>query len=618
MALKVPSRDEIGVLTESFNTMARSLREKEMIKRAFTRYVAREVVEEILKNPEKLVLSGERREVTVLFCDVRGFTPLSERLSPEEVVSLLNDFYTLMIETTFKHDGTLDKFMGDAVMAIFGAPIAHPDHSARAVQTALAMREGIGGLNARRAQQGKEGVAIGIGVSAGEAVAGTVGTEDRMEYTVIGDSVNLAARLESNAKPGPDPDQPAHMGAGEGRGRGAASRANQGEGEGGAGRGIRGAGAGGRARVMAIRRPPSGALAMLAATALVASACATASAPPTGTEASAPSARTAAAPPPRQAPPVATPAPAPPPPPPLPESFSSEDFIVAFAKAGDTAQTLAARYLGDAAQAWMIEDYTGLKSFEPGQEVVIPRHPWNPSGVDANGYQIIPILCYHNLGPESKGRLLLAASKFEEQMRYLKDNGYRVISLAEFIEFTRLNRQLPKKSVVLTFDDGYRSFKQYAYPILKELGFTATLFVYTDFVGGGRNAFTWQDLKELAAEGFDIEAHSKSHGDLRRAAGETEAQHFRRLQAELGQPQELFRRNLGSPRKVIAFPYGSWDEAVLSKLAEYGYSAGFSVRRQGNASFTRPQAGNRSQVYSEMSFDDFIKNLNVYQQESLK
>src|SRR5215831_1475553 len=202
VALKVPSRDEIGVLTESFNQMARSLREKEMIKRAFTRYVAREVVEEILKDPESMVLRGERREVTVLFCDVRGFTPLSERLSPEEVVLLLNDFYTLMIETTFKHDGTLDKFMGDAVMAIFGAPIAHPDHSARAVLTALAMREGIQGLNRRRAEDGKESVAIGIGVSAGEAVAGTVGTEDRMEYTVVGDSVNLAARLESNAKPG--------------------------------------------------------------------------------------------------------------------------------------------------------------------------------------------------------------------------------------------------------------------------------------------------------------------------------------------------------------------------------------------------------------------------------
>jgi adenylate cyclase len=202
ISLPVASRDELGALTESFNHMARSLREKEMIKRAFTRYVAREVVEEILKNPEKLALTGERREVTVLFCDVRGFTPMSERMNPEEVVLLLNDFYNLMIETTFKHDGTLDKFLGDAVMAVFGAPMAHPDHSARAIRTALAMQEGIGGLNERRAHEGKEPITVGIGVSAGEAVAGTVGTEDRMEYTVIGDSVNLAARLESNAKPG--------------------------------------------------------------------------------------------------------------------------------------------------------------------------------------------------------------------------------------------------------------------------------------------------------------------------------------------------------------------------------------------------------------------------------
>jgi adenylate cyclase len=202
IALPVASRDELGVLTDSFNRMARSLREKEMIKRAFTRYVAREVVEEILKDPENLVLSGERRQVTVLFCDVRGFTPMSERLAPEEVVLLLNDFYTLMIETTFKYDGTLDKFLGDAVMAVFGAPMAHPDHSARAIRTALAMQEGITGLNERRLRDGKEAISVGIGVSAGEAVAGTVGTEDRMEYTVIGDSVNLAARLESNAKPG--------------------------------------------------------------------------------------------------------------------------------------------------------------------------------------------------------------------------------------------------------------------------------------------------------------------------------------------------------------------------------------------------------------------------------
>lgn len=200
--LAVTSRDEIGLLTTSFNDMARSLREKEMIKRAFTRYVAREVVEEILKDPEHLALSGERREATVLFCDLRGFTPLSERLSPEQVVGLLNEFYTLAIETTFEHDGTLDKFMGDAVMAVFGAPIPHPDHALRAVRTALAMRQRLEAFNADRARRGLETIGAGIGVSVGEVVAGTVGTEDRMEYTVIGDSVNLAARLEANAKAG--------------------------------------------------------------------------------------------------------------------------------------------------------------------------------------------------------------------------------------------------------------------------------------------------------------------------------------------------------------------------------------------------------------------------------
>ena len=202
IALPVTSRDEIGTLTESFNLMAKSLREKEMIKRAFTRYVARQVVDEILKDPEKLALKEERRDVTVLFCDMRGFTSLSERLSPEEVVRILNEFYTLMIDTTFKEDGILDKFLGDGVMSIFGAPILHPDHSIRAVRTALAMQAGVAELSKKRAADGKEPIAIGIGISAGEAVAGTVGTEDRMEYTVIGDSVNLAARLESNAKPG--------------------------------------------------------------------------------------------------------------------------------------------------------------------------------------------------------------------------------------------------------------------------------------------------------------------------------------------------------------------------------------------------------------------------------
>lgn len=110
------------------------------------------------------------------------------------------------------------------------------------------------------------------------------------------------------------------------------------------------------------------------------------------------------------------------------ESFESEDYFVVIAESDDTAASLAARFLGDAAKAWMIEDFNGSATISPGQQVVIPKRYWNLSGVSADGYQLVPVLCYHNLGPQSKGRMVLAAKVFEDQMRYLKNQGYRVIS----------------------------------------------------------------------------------------------------------------------------------------------------------------------------------------------
>jgi len=300
------------------------------------------------------------------------------------------------------------------------------------------------------------------------------------------------------------------------------------------------------------------------------------------------------------------------------ETFESEDFIVAIAKAGDTTQSLAAKFLGDADKSWMIEEYNEVSALSPGQQVIIPKRFWNLSGVDPSGYQLVPILCYHNLAPQSKGRLVLGVKSFEEQMHYLKSQGYRVVSLKEFLEFTSLKKQLPRKSLVLTFDDGYRAFIQYAYPILKELGFTATLFVYTDYIGAGVTALSWADLKKLAAEGFDIEAHSKSHGNMRRAATESADEYAKRLAAELNVPKDLFSKNLGYLPQSLAYPYGSQDDVVVQRTKERGYVAAFTVRRQGNPSFVEPLRIHRSQIYSEMSLDDFIKNLNFYNTESLK
>jgi peptidoglycan/xylan/chitin deacetylase (PgdA/CDA1 family) len=300
------------------------------------------------------------------------------------------------------------------------------------------------------------------------------------------------------------------------------------------------------------------------------------------------------------------------------ETFESEDFIVAIAKPGDTTQSLAAKFLGAADRAWMIEEYNEATKLSPGQQVIIPKRFWNLSGVDSSGYQLVPILVYHNLGPQAKGRMILGAKSFEEQMRYLKSQGYRVVSLKEFVEFVSFKRQLPRKSVVLSFDDGYKAFLQYAYPTLKELGYTATLFVYTDYIGAGSNALSWADLKKLASEGFDIEAHSKSHGNMRRASGESADEYAKRLATELNLPRELFFKNLGYYPPLLAYPYGSQDDIVVRRAKEGGYVAAFTVFRQGNPSFVEPLKIHRSQIYSEMTLDDFIKNLNFYNTESLK
>ena len=348
------------------------------------------------------------------------------------------------------------------------------------------------------------------------------------------------------------------------------------------------------------------------------SACA--AAPPAIPNAQAPAAPTPAQPTATAARPAAAPAPSRPavvPVEPLPEFFESEDFVVAIAKEGDTAQTLAGRYLGDPARAWMVEDYNGTATFTVGREVILPKRPWNVSGVSPRGYQLVPILCYHNLGPQARGRLLMSTSAFEEQMRYLKRENYHVITLRQFLEFAALRRQLPRKTVVLTFDDGWKSFREHAYPILKELGYPATLFIYTDFIGA-RIALSWAEIKELAAEGFDIQAHSKSHEDMRRKATESDEDYRRRMQAELVQPLAIFQQRVGAPATILAYPYGAHDEEVVKRVREAGYVAALDVRRQGNPAFTPRLTIHRAQIYSEMNMEDFIRNLTVFNEETIR
>lgn len=182
----------VGYISESLK--------KRRILNAFRKYVAPEVVREIAGSGDyQLKLGGEKRHIAVLFVDIRGFTPMSEGLAPEQVVEILNEYLSLTTKAIFKNRGTLDKFIGDATMAVFNAPFDQEDYVYRAAQTALDIAAGSAELEQKLHQKFGKSISFGIGVHCGEAVVGNIGCEHRMDYTAIGDTVNTAARLESNA-----------------------------------------------------------------------------------------------------------------------------------------------------------------------------------------------------------------------------------------------------------------------------------------------------------------------------------------------------------------------------------------------------------------------------------
>jgi len=194
----VPSLAGVGLAFTGL-TIVRYI-EEEQEKRKLSRYFSPQVVEAILREGKDEALASRRREVTVLFADIRDFTAISEKLAPEEVVALLREYLTAMTEIVLRYDGTVDKYVGDAIMAVFGAPFSHGDDAARAVRVALEMQERALALSPSWEARCGRPLRIGVGINTGEAVVGTIGSEQRLEYTVIGDPVNLASRLEGITK----------------------------------------------------------------------------------------------------------------------------------------------------------------------------------------------------------------------------------------------------------------------------------------------------------------------------------------------------------------------------------------------------------------------------------
>ena len=176
--------------------------ETEILRDTFSRFLSQQVMEQILLDTDLRSLRSTRRDVTVLFADIRNFTAFAEQHPPEQVVDVLNDYFDMMVHVLFAYQGTLDKYLGDGLLALFGTPLAQPDHPQRAVRAAIEIQRATVRLNATRQRHGQPTLHIGIGINNGEAIVGNIGSEKRMEYTVIGDMVNVAQRLQAQARGG--------------------------------------------------------------------------------------------------------------------------------------------------------------------------------------------------------------------------------------------------------------------------------------------------------------------------------------------------------------------------------------------------------------------------------
>ena len=324
--------------------------------------------------------------------------------------------------------------------------------------------------------------------------------------------------------------------------------------------------------------------------------------------------------PPAPTPPPSTTAPSPRPPPAVVEGVVAQNdhFVLYRPKRDDTLRSVAQRFLGDEKRGWEIADFNDVKELTSGSLVAIPLRPVNPVGVFPNGYQTVPILAYHRFG-EKNGKMVVTPEAFAAQMKYLAENDYRVIPLADLVEFLAGKRSLPHRAVVITADDGYASVYRHAYPVLKQYGFPATVFVYTDFIGAG-DALTWPQMQEMIASGLiDIESHSKSHESLvAMLPGESERSYRARVDKELTVGRDVLQRKLGVHISIFAYPYGDASAAVVERAQKADYQLAVTVNPGGNPFFAQPLLLQRTMIFGDHDIEAFKARLQTFREADLK
>jgi len=289
-----------------------------------------------------------------------------------------------------------------------------------------------------------------------------------------------------------------------------------------------------------------------------------------------------------------------------------ENFVVLIAGHGDSLRSLAKLYLGDESMYWLIADINGVREVETGQELLIPLKIDNPTGVFVDGYQTIPILAYHRVSRKFTGKMSVSIEMFDEQMSYLKRNDYRVITLSEMIPFLRGERPIPRRAVIITFDDGHHTIYQNAFPILKKYGFPATLFVYSDYINKG--GLTWRQIDEMTSSGLiSLQSHSKSHTNLAiRLDDEDEARYHSRVLQEIVLPPELMEKRVAARVFGYAYPYGDTNDYVIEQLKKHGYELGLTVYPGGNPAFGNPFLLRRAMIFGDEGMEAFREELKTF------
>lgn len=303
------------------------------------------------------------------------------------------------------------------------------------------------------------------------------------------------------------------------------------------------------------------------------------------------------------------------------EIARDNDFIIFQAGNNDTYESLAEAYLGGKQYAEILERYNPQTSITLGSFIAVPKRAINRSGVFADGYQGIPILCYHQFteNAESSNKMVVTRAEFENQMGYLASKGYQVLSLQELGRFLKGKKELPINSVVITIDDGYKSYLEVAYPILKKFNFPSTIFVYPEFIGAGL-ALKWRDVKYLSETSLvDIQSHSKTHDSLSPLPlGESDIDYLSRLKVEVEDTEKILAHRTGQTISYFAYPYGNSSLKLIQLLEKNDYELAVTVHKGSNPSFSAPFLLHRTMIYGGDSLDTFKKSLHTFSKVALK